>query len=72
MCKHIFTIGTEMKLQEAFTDPDVQLSAMRTPQQEHIDRQLDALVAVMIGMVDHTLDAIGTGIPVRTAASPKP
>jgi putative hydrolase len=49
-------------LQQAFGDPDVLLGAMRTPEQEHIGRQLDALVAVVIGLVDHTLDAIGTGL----------
>jgi putative hydrolase len=49
-------------MQQAFGDPDVLLGAMRTPEQHETGRRLDALVALVIGLVDRTLDQVGTGL----------
>lgn len=46
-------------LQQVFGDPEVLLGAMRTPAQEALRPRLDALVAVIVGFVDHTMDTIG-------------
>ena len=46
-------------LQSAFSDPEVLLGAIRTPEQEALLPQLDALVAVLIGYVDHVMDQVG-------------
>ncbi len=47
-------------LQKALADPEVMLGAMATPEQHHVQRRLDALVAVIVGVVDHVLDTIGS------------
>lgn len=47
------------QLQEAFGDPEVLLGAIRSPEQEALLPQLDALVAVVIGVVDHVMDEVG-------------
>ncbi len=44
------------ELQQLFGDPEVLLGAMRSPEQEAIVPRLDALVAVVVGYVDHVLD----------------
>ncbi len=46
-------------LQQAFADPEVLLGAAGTPEQEATATRLDALVAVLVGVVDHTMDTIG-------------
>jgi putative hydrolase len=46
-------------MQEVFSDPEVLLGAMQSPAQEALRPRLDALVAVIVGFVDHTMDAIG-------------
>jgi putative hydrolase len=47
-------------LQQALADPEVMLGAMATPEQAQVQRRLDALVAVIVGVVDHVLDTIGS------------
>jgi putative hydrolase len=47
-------------LQRAFGDPEVLLGAVRSPEQEALQPQLDALLALVIGYVDHVVDAVGT------------
>jgi putative hydrolase len=47
-------------LQKALADPEVMLGAMATPEQHQVQRRLDALVAVIVGVVDHVLDTIGS------------
>jgi putative hydrolase len=47
-------------LQQALADPEVMLGAMATPEQHQVQRRLDALVAVIVGVVDHVLDTIGS------------
>ena len=43
-------------LQSAFGDPAIMLGAVRSPEQEALAPRLDALVAVVIGYVDHVVD----------------
>lgn len=43
-------------LQRALGDPEVLLGAMRSPEQEALRPRLDALVALVVGVVDHTVD----------------
>jgi len=49
-------------LQKALADPEVMLGAMATPEQHQVQRRLDALVAVIVGVVDHVLDRIGSSL----------
>jgi putative hydrolase len=44
------------ELQQLFGDPEVLLGAVRSPEQERLRPRLDALVAVIVGFVDHTVD----------------
>jgi putative hydrolase len=47
------------QIQEAFSDPDVLLGALQSEEQQRLRPQLNALVAVVVGYVDHTMDRIG-------------
>lgn len=47
-------------LQELIGSPDVILGAITSPDQQRLRPQLDALVAVIEGVVDHVLDVIGS------------
>jgi putative hydrolase len=49
-------------LQEQLTDPDVVLGVVQSPQQRAMLPNLEALVAVVVGVVDHTMDTIGTSL----------
>ncbi len=46
------------ELQAVFGDPEVLLGAVSSPAQEELRPRLDALVAVIVGFVDHTVDHI--------------
>src|SRR5690606_8485101 len=46
-------------LQEVFGSPDVILGAISSPEQQVLKPQLEALVAVVVGVVDHVLDVVG-------------
>lgn len=46
-------------LQEVFGSPEVVLGAITSPQQQALRPQIDALVAVVVGVVDHVLDVVG-------------
>ncbi len=46
-------------LQELIGSPDVILGAITSPEQHVLRPQLDALVAVIVGTVDHVLDVVG-------------
>ena len=46
-------------LQSMFTDPEVLLGAVRSPEQDALLPRLDALVTVIVGYVDHIMDGIG-------------
>ena len=46
-------------IQQLFSDPEVLLGAMRSPAQDALLPRLDALVAVIVGYVDHVMDGIG-------------
>lgn len=54
--------GAMPDLQQLFGDPEVLLGAMRSPEQETLVPRLDALVAVIVGYVDHILDVTGAGL----------
>lgn len=43
-------------------DPETVLDAVRSPEQEALLPQLEALVAVVVGVVDHVMDDIGSGL----------
>ena len=49
----------QAQVQRMFGDPEVLLGAMRTPAQEAMLPRLEALIAIIVGWVDHHLDAIG-------------
>ena len=53
------------ELQQLFGDPEVLLGAVRSPEQERLRPQLDALVAVVVGFVDHTVDRAAAGLHVQ-------
>jgi putative hydrolase len=45
-------------LQRAFGDPEMLLGAMQTPEQDAVRPRLDALVALVVGFADHTVDQV--------------
>lgn len=45
-------------LQQAFGDPEVLLGAVRSPEQLALEPELDTAVAVTIGVIDWTVDAV--------------
>ena len=52
-------MGDLAGLQQLFTDPEMLLGAMRSPEQEHLLPLLDALVTAIVGYVDNVMDRIG-------------
>ena len=46
-------------IQELLGSPDVILGAITSPEQHELKPQLEALVAVVVGVVDHVLDTVG-------------
>ncbi len=50
------------KLPELLGDPEVLLGAMQSPAQRELLPQLEAIVAVVVGYVDHVMDTIGDGL----------
>ncbi|MFP5257076.1 MAG: zinc-dependent metalloprotease [Acidimicrobiia bacterium] len=46
-------------LQHALGSPEVVLGAITSPEQQALRPELDALVAVVVGVVDHVLDVVG-------------
>jgi putative hydrolase len=44
------------ELQQVFGDPELLLGAVRSPEQERLRPRLDALVAVIVGYIDHAVD----------------
>ncbi len=49
-------------LQSLFGDPETLLGAIRSPAQRDLLPRFEALVAVIVGYVDHVMDGIGTGL----------
>jgi putative hydrolase len=47
-------------LQRTLGDPEILLGAVRSPQQEAMQPQLDAAMAAIIGYVDHVVDTVTT------------
>jgi putative hydrolase len=54
------------EMSEAMSDPDLVLSMMRSPAHDLLVPQLDALVAAILGFVDHTVRVATDGL-IRTA-----
>lgn len=52
----------QKKLQEQFGDPSGLLNSMRSPEQTAILPEIAALTAVIVGYVDHIMDAVGDGL----------
>ena len=50
------------KLPEMLGDPEVLLGAIQSPTQREMLPQLEAIVAVVVGYVDHVMDTIGPGL----------
>jgi putative hydrolase len=60
------------RLQDVLGSPDLVLGAITSPEQEHLRPRLQAIVAVVVGVVDHVLDQVGgkliTSYPMLTEA----
>ncbi len=52
------------EMSETLSDPDVVLSLLRSPAHDLLVPQLDALVAAILGFVDHTVTEISRGLVV--------
>jgi putative hydrolase len=50
------------RLPDVFGDPEIVLGAMQTDAQRAMLPQLEGLVAVIVGYVDHVMDAVGQGL----------
>ncbi len=58
-------LGTEdpmSAMQKFFTDPSVLLGAVRSPEQESLAPELDAIAAAIIGYVDHHVDRVANSL----------
>ena len=49
-------------LQALFGDPESLLGAIQSPHQRALLPQLEAIVTVIVGYVDHVMDTIGEGL----------
>lgn len=49
-------------MQKFFTDPSILLGAVRSPEQELLAPELDAIVAAIIGYVDHHVDQVADSL----------
>ena len=58
-------------LQSAFADPEVLLGATRSPTQDALVPQLEALVALVVGVTDHVMDSVGARSCRPTECSPR-
>ena len=54
--------GDMAGLQQMFGDPETLLGAIQSPAQRELLPRLEALMAVIVGYIDHTMDQIGTGL----------
>jgi putative hydrolase len=48
--------------QSLFSDPEILLGAVRSPAQEALQPRLDAVLALVVGWVDHVADRVGARI----------
>ena len=55
-------MGSLEGLQELLGDPEILLGAIRSPAQADLQPRLDALVAAIVGYIDHLMDRIGNGL----------
>ena len=54
--------GLQQQLQEMFGDPSALLGSMRSPEQEAMLPEISALVAAIVGYVDHIMDEVGESL----------
>ena len=54
--------GLQSQLQEMFGDPMALLGSMRSSEQEALLPEINALVAVIVGYIDHIMDQVGTSL----------
>jgi putative hydrolase len=54
--------GSLMEFQKMMGDPEMLLGAVRSPAQDALLPQIEAVVAVVLGYVDHVMDRIGTSL----------
>jgi putative hydrolase len=54
--------GSLMEFQKMMGDPEILLGAVRSPAQDALLPQIEAVVAVVLGYVDHVMDRIGTSL----------
>ena len=52
--------GSLTNIQQVLGDPEVLLGAIQSPAQRELLPRLEALVAVIVGYVDHVMDSVGT------------
>jgi putative hydrolase len=50
------------QMQEALGDPEVVLGAVQSPEQRALLPRLEAVVAAVVGYVDHVMDSVGTSL----------
>jgi putative hydrolase len=55
-------LSDQASLAAAFNDPEVLLGVIQSPEQRALLPRLEALVAAIVGYVDHVLDATGSGL----------
>ncbi len=55
-------LGSLAALQSSFGDPEVLLGALRSDEQRALLPRLEALVAVVVGVVDWVMDEVGAGL----------
>jgi putative hydrolase len=56
------------EISETLNDPDTVLSLLRSPAHDLLVPQLDALVAAVVGYVDHVVDAVSANLVVNRAS----
>jgi putative hydrolase len=52
----------QQQMQQLLGDPEALLGAMRSDQQAAVVPELEALLAVVVGYVDHVIDEVGSGL----------
>lgn len=54
--------GLQQQLQDMLGDPSAMIGSMRSPEQDALLPEIGALVAVVVGYIDHIMDAVGTNL----------
>ena len=54
--------GLQKQLQDMFGDPSALIGSMRSPEQEELLPHISAIIAVVVGYVDHIMDVVGSNL----------